>query len=105
MSRYDILSKDIICVCVLAAGRDVAVMSPGQRFMTDLLVSSLMADGGLQSALDAAVKKEMLEIEEKKVKLMIVPSNICITVNMLIQSLLLIYSPYLTAGQTVSLSY
>ncbi|XP_021378315.1 E3 ubiquitin-protein ligase HERC2-like isoform X2 [Mizuhopecten yessoensis] len=51
-----------------AAGRDVAVMSPGQRFMTDLLVSSLMADGGLQSALDAAVKKEMLEIEEKKEK-------------------------------------
>lgn len=46
---------------------DVAIMSTGQRFMTDLLVSSLMADGGLQSALQAAVKKETTEIEEKKV--------------------------------------
>jgi len=43
------------------------VMSPGQRFMTDLLVSSLMADGGLESALEAAIKKESQEIEEKRV--------------------------------------
>ena len=30
--------------------------SPGRRFMTDLLVSSLMADGGLEAALVAAIK-------------------------------------------------
>lgn len=42
-------------------------MSPGQRFMTDLLVSSLMADGGLESALEAAIKNEISEIEGKKV--------------------------------------
>ncbi|KAJ8297784.1 hypothetical protein KUTeg_024315 [Tegillarca granosa] len=45
---------------------DTSVMSPGQRFMTDLLVSSLMADGGLESALEAAIKKETKEIEEKR---------------------------------------
>ena len=31
-------------------------VSPGRRFMTDLLVSSLMADGGLEAALVAAIK-------------------------------------------------
>ena len=31
-------------------------LSPGRRFMTDLLVSSLMADGGLEAALVAAIK-------------------------------------------------
>lgn len=48
-------------------GHDVSIMSPGQRFMTDLLVSSLMADGGLESALEAAIKNEISEIEGKKV--------------------------------------
>ena len=33
-----------------------AAVSPGRRFMTDLLVSSLMADGGLEAALVAAIK-------------------------------------------------
>ena len=37
------------------ADSPVAV-SPGRRFMTDLLVSSLMADGGLEAALVAAIK-------------------------------------------------
>lgn len=37
--------------------------------MTDLLVSSLMADGGLESALEAAIKNEISEIEGKKVSL------------------------------------
>ena len=46
---------------------DMSGMSPGQRFMTDLLVSSLMADGGLELALEAAIKKETQGIEEKKV--------------------------------------
>ncbi|XP_061183765.1 E3 ubiquitin-protein ligase HERC2-like isoform X1 [Saccostrea echinata] len=45
---------------------DASIMSPGQRFMTDLLVSSLMADGGLESALEAAIKNEITEIEGKK---------------------------------------
>ena len=31
-------------------------MSSGRRFMIDLLVSSLMADGGLEMALTAAIK-------------------------------------------------
>jgi E3 ubiquitin-protein ligase HERC2 len=31
----------------------------GQKFMTDLLVSSLMADGGLEAALDAAIRSEI----------------------------------------------
>lgn len=35
--------------------------------MTDLLVSSLMADGGLESALEAAIKNEVTGIEGKKV--------------------------------------
>lgn len=38
---------------------------PGQRFMTDLLVSSLMADGGLESALSTALTKETRAIEEE----------------------------------------
>ena len=37
-------------------------MSAGHRFMTDLLVSSLMADGGLETALKAAFKGEMIVI-------------------------------------------
>jgi len=44
-------------------------MSPGQRFMTDLLVGSLMSDGGLESALYAAIRKEAQGIEDKKVEL------------------------------------
>ena len=42
-------------------------MSAGQRFMTDLLVSSLMADGGLEYAMEAAIKKETQAFEDKKV--------------------------------------
>ncbi|XP_073987726.1 E3 ubiquitin-protein ligase HERC2 isoform X1 [Rhodnius prolixus] len=37
-------------------------MSHGQHFMTDLLVSSLMADGGLESSLQAAIMAEHTEI-------------------------------------------
>ncbi|XP_066595212.1 E3 ubiquitin-protein ligase HERC2 [Prorops nasuta] len=39
--------------------------SNGQQFMADLLVSSLMADGGLELALKAAVKAEISEICDK----------------------------------------
>ena len=39
------------------------MLSAGQRFMTDLLVSSLMADGGLESALDMAFRKETADCE------------------------------------------
>ena len=42
-------------------------MSPGQRFMTDLLVGSLMADGGLEATLDASIKIEMRDIEERMI--------------------------------------
>ena len=40
-------------------------MSAGQRFMTDLLVSSLMADGGLENALNMAFRKEVQKAETK----------------------------------------
>ena len=44
----------------------------GKRFMTDLLVSSLMADGGLEAALMAAIKVEVQDLEniffEKELK-------------------------------------
>jgi hypothetical protein len=43
------------------------LLTAGQRFMTDLLVSSLMADGGLESALTAALHKEMRAVEDAKV--------------------------------------
>ena len=43
------------------------MISAGQRFMTDLLVSSLMADGGLEMALDTAFHKETSDMEEIKV--------------------------------------
>ncbi|RVE74076.1 hypothetical protein OJAV_G00037550 [Oryzias javanicus] len=48
-----------------ACGNEMSV-SPGRRFMIDLLVSSLMADGGLESALDAAITAEIQDIEAKK---------------------------------------
>lgn len=35
---------------------ETVTISPGQRFMTDLLVSSLMADEGLETALKTAIK-------------------------------------------------
>jgi len=42
----------------LASANEMGV-SPGRRFMIDLLVSSLMADGGLESALNAAITAEI----------------------------------------------
>ena len=50
--------------------RDTSGMSAGQRFMTDLLVSSLMADGGLEFAMEAAIKKETQAFEDKKVQVL-----------------------------------
>nr|XP_014343905.1 PREDICTED: E3 ubiquitin-protein ligase HERC2 [Latimeria chalumnae] len=47
------------------SGNEMSV-SPGRRFMIDLLVSSLMADGGLESALNAAITAEIQDIEAKK---------------------------------------
>ncbi|GAB1604494.1 E3 ubiquitin-protein ligase HERC2-like [Argonauta hians] len=46
--------------------RDATTLNEGQCFMTDLLVNSLMADSGLEIALQAAIKKEAQEIEKKK---------------------------------------
>lgn len=40
--------------------------SNGQQFMADLLVSSLMADGGLELALKTAVKAETSELADEK---------------------------------------
>ncbi|KAH0501347.1 E3 ubiquitin-protein ligase HERC2 [Microtus ochrogaster] len=47
------------------SGNEVSI-SPGRRFMIDLLVGSLMADGGLESALNAAITAEIQDIEAKK---------------------------------------
>jgi E3 ubiquitin-protein ligase HERC2 len=43
-------------------GSDPSAISAGHRFMTDLLVSSLMADGGLETALKAAFKGQVVTI-------------------------------------------
>ncbi|XP_059157195.1 E3 ubiquitin-protein ligase HERC2-like isoform X2 [Physella acuta] len=51
-----------------SGGRDMTVMSSGQRFMTDLLVSSLMADGGLETALHLAIKAEVKGMDDSKEK-------------------------------------
>ena len=45
-----------------------SLQSSGRRFMTDLLVSSLMEDGGLKSSLMAAIKLEMKELEDASEK-------------------------------------
>ncbi|XP_054388373.2 E3 ubiquitin-protein ligase HERC2-like [Pongo abelii] len=47
------------------SGNEVNI-SPGRRFMIDLLVGSLMAAGGLESALHAAITAEIQDIEAKK---------------------------------------
>ncbi|XP_022244118.1 E3 ubiquitin-protein ligase HERC2-like isoform X2 [Limulus polyphemus] len=47
---------------------DGACSNPGRTFMTDLLVGSLMADGGLESSLFTAVKVEIQEIEDLREK-------------------------------------
>ena len=43
---------------------ETAGQSVGRKFMTDLLVSSLMADGGLRTALRGAIRMEVKELEE-----------------------------------------
>ncbi|CAJ0961826.1 unnamed protein product, partial [Ranitomeya imitator] len=48
-----------------ASGNEMSI-SPGRRFMIDLLVSSLMADGGLECALNTAITAEIQDIEAKK---------------------------------------
>lgn len=48
----------LIYIFPTASGNEMSV-SPGRRFMIDLLVSSLMADGGLESALNAAITAEI----------------------------------------------
>ncbi|XP_076233389.1 E3 ubiquitin-protein ligase HERC2 [Calliopsis andreniformis] len=45
--------------------------SSGQRFMADLLVSSLMADGGLELALKAAMKAETTDVVDEKDKFLV----------------------------------
>lgn len=43
-------------------------LASGQRFMMDLLVGSLMADGGLESSLQTAIKVEIQDIEDTREK-------------------------------------
>lgn len=44
-----------------SVGNDSSNVNSGQRFMTDLLVSTLMADEGLETALKAAIKGEIAD--------------------------------------------
>ncbi|CAG7818352.1 unnamed protein product [Allacma fusca] len=53
---------------LLPASADPGSLTPGRRFMIDLLVSSLTADGGLENALDSAIKVEISELEESQRK-------------------------------------
>ena len=50
--------------CSAAEASGVGGHSTGRKFMTDLLVSSLMADGGLKTALKGAIRMEIKELEE-----------------------------------------
>lgn len=43
---------------VLTGNQCASMLSRGQRFMTELLVSSLMTDGGLESSLEDALRIE-----------------------------------------------
>lgn len=45
--------------CLFPVSDNEVNISPGRRFMIDLLVGSLMADGGLESALNAAITAEI----------------------------------------------
>lgn len=49
----------------------------GQQFMADLLVSSLMADGGLEHALKAAIMAEIVDISDERE--ILIPSNSSVT--------------------------
>lgn len=46
-----------------SSGPNANSLSPGHRFMMDLLVSSLMADGGLEAALVAAIRGNYASLE------------------------------------------
>lgn len=46
-------------ICLFIVSGNETNISPGRRFMIDLLVGSLMADGGLESALNAAITAEI----------------------------------------------
>lgn len=52
-------SRPSFTFCFFPASGNEMSVSPGRRFMIDLLVSSLMADGGLESALNAAITAEI----------------------------------------------
>ena len=57
------MTKFIEVPFVAAGPQEAAVVSPGQRFMTDLLGNSLMTEGALELALDAAFRREVSECE------------------------------------------
>ncbi|XP_048506982.1 E3 ubiquitin-protein ligase HERC2 isoform X2 [Athalia rosae] len=48
-----------------ANGLEQLNTNKGQQFMADLLVSSLMADGGLEFALKAAIKAEVIDVSDE----------------------------------------
>ncbi|XP_071496413.1 E3 ubiquitin-protein ligase HERC2-like [Diadema antillarum] len=58
-----------------SGGTESVSMTPGRRFMMDLLVGSLMADGGLESALHAAIRAEIRQMESQREKDIADPSS------------------------------
>lgn len=67
---------------------DGGIISCGHRFMTDLLVWSLMADGGLEMALAEALKSEMSELADVDEAFDVPSSNTTIPLLHLIKQLL-----------------
>lgn len=61
-------------------------VSPGRRFMIDLLVSSLMADGGLESALNAAITAE-IQVSVLKVHVNFLSLALKVAVNQYIKNI------------------
>ena len=71
-----VFGKLLLLLFIIGCGsKDSLGLTSGQRFMTDLLVSSLMADGGLESALEVAFRKETQEIDEVKVLIPFIPMH------------------------------
>ncbi|KAF5270348.1 hypothetical protein FQR65_LT05536 [Abscondita terminalis] len=71
-----------------STGLESTIISCGHRFMTDLLVWSLMADGGLEIALTEALNTEMFELADAEESFHIPSSHTTIPLLHLVKQLL-----------------
>ncbi|XP_064481734.1 E3 ubiquitin-protein ligase HERC2-like isoform X2 [Ornithodoros turicata] len=61
-----------LSMLLLSSGMDASSSTcTGRRFMTDLLVGSLMADGGLESSLHTAIKVEIQDLDDLQEKVVL----------------------------------